>query len=657
MYARKKQEGEGEDAMSETLYDMTRSMKNSMRSNTNAAWIQTGMLADQIRYQKKQVELSELASQMQSKSLSLQKKGIEQSRQQTKELGKIGINTKMIAADTREMVEQSRQQNENLKALVYFSAQANLLKKGEINAINELTAHVDQRSLESQLWQRRQWIDGTKPGLYYRAWEQVAQDTIERSCQYTKRMAKAREKDLQDRYIKHLIELGLVEPAPVGKESYPVKPKMEPLEEVPNIPSMTDPFGEFGEEEEETINSYPWDKRDEMIAHCLSGIIYIIACGVAYKFIGAGALLPLILLAIFFPLVDDVLNDALSNISVKLHSKTVAEIARHNDEIRKEQDKKWNKKISQIKEIRARADAINEENTAKQDRYLIAMGTWKTECARIDDAYDYKLNLAEKSAENHNTASKQQSRKMALKEVRSSTCWASHDPIPIVQNNSEYIKKSYLAGGIKVEELPDPRIPTFANPDSIPETAPHMKAELCQIIAEYAEEQMENAEESDHLNLPSVSRPPIPEKPALVSQPINQTQEIKPAEQVQPAEPIKSKSSSSSEIPDGTYMLTRQIQREGNRQIQCTALVKNGCFYLQKGSTIAKTEAQSANSGCSDDVLRLRHDSNIVDDGILLKEVEFPSPTSAGSFVIGGYCKGWNVWKTPEGTPLSKLRN
>jgi len=259
------------DVMSETMYDMTRSMKNSMRSNTTATWVQTAMVAGQARYQRKQVQLAEIAAQMQSESLSLQEEANAQAKQQTMKLKEIGISASAIASDTKEVARQSYLQNEALKNLTRISNESNRLKEKEIGAINELIDHVDQRTFEIRLGQRRQWLDGTGPGMYYHAWERVAQDTIERSLNYTRRMEKAREKDLQDRYKKHLADLGISKPS---KESFPVEPTMETLDEVPNVPDVP-------QTPKRAPETYPWDVRNTLLALLLSLII----CAVAgYKF-------------------------------------------------------------------------------------------------------------------------------------------------------------------------------------------------------------------------------------------------------------------------------------------------------------------------------------------------------------------------------------
>ena len=653
------------DVMSETMYDMTRSMKNSMRSNTTATWVQTAMVAGQARYQRKQVQLAEIAAQMQSESLSLQEEANAQAKQQTMKLKEIGISASAIASDTKEVARQSYLQNEALKNLTRISNESNRLKEKEIGAINELIDHVDQRTFEIRLGQRRQWLDGTGPGMYYHAWERVAQDTIERSLNYTRRMEKAREKDLQDRYKKHLADLGISKPS---KESFPVEPTMETLDEVPNVPDVP-------QTPKRAPETYPWDVRNTLLALLLSLII----CAVAgYKFfnflkfhifenisliafspiLSGISLIASLLCSLLTCIVAWLLFDALLGmLSTARHPDIKKRIQRQCDEQFDKQMEEWNNKTAQIKEIEQEAEHVKNENSAKQNRYIEAKKNWKAECDRIEREYV----LAKQDAQKRNEWNRRQSIKKAYDDVMPPTRWATINPMPIVRANAEFIKKSYSAMGIdNVDDLPDPRIPAFAEPNSLPGTAPHMRAELCKIIAEYAKEQMDETEKSELSSLMSADYKPLPGKPLSAAHQAQSAHQRKDKQSMVRGDdsPLSAKTITSSPgIPDGTYVLTRRIQRENNRQIRCIALVKNGCFHLQKGSTIAETEAQSAGSGCSDDVLRLRHDANVVGNGLLLREVEFSSPTSAGSFVIGGYCKGWNVWKTLDGTPLSELRN
>lgn len=50
-----------------------------------------------------------------------------------------------------------------------------------------------------------------------------------------------------------------------------------------------------------------------------------------------------------------------------------------------------------------------------------------------------------------------------------------------------------------------------------------------------------------------------------------------------------------------------------------------------------------------------RDNSRISSDGVLQEDVEFNSPSTAASFVVGGSRDGKLVWKTKEGKKLAEI--
>ena len=74
-------------------------------------------------------------------------------------------------------------------------------------------------------------------------------------------------------------------------------------------------------------------------------------------------------------------------------------------------------------------------------------------------------------------------------------------------------------------------------------------------------------------------------------------------------------------------------------------------FVLLKGSKISPRVADNMSIGCR----KLRKTSKISEDNILLEDITFQTPSSAGEFVIGSSCDGWRNWKNKDGVTLYDL--
>jgi hypothetical protein len=74
-------------------------------------------------------------------------------------------------------------------------------------------------------------------------------------------------------------------------------------------------------------------------------------------------------------------------------------------------------------------------------------------------------------------------------------------------------------------------------------------------------------------------------------------------------------------------------------------------FVVLKGSHIELIDSDSIPIG----IKEAREKAKINDDGILLEDVLFKSPSYAASFVRGGHANGMKAWKTAEGKTLKEL--
>ena len=71
-----------------------------------------------------------------------------------------------------------------------------------------------------------------------------------------------------------------------------------------------------------------------------------------------------------------------------------------------------------------------------------------------------------------------------------------------------------------------------------------------------------------------------------------------------------------------------------------------------QGSRVSDTVASSA-----DDRTRTLRRDYVDQNSVLLRDLTFTSPSSAGMFVTGRSCNGWVSWTTPDGTQLDHFRN
>lgn len=100
-------------------------------------------------------------------------------------------------------------------------------------------------------------------------------------------------------------------------------------------------------------------------------------------------------------------------------------------------------------------------------------------------------------------------------------------------------------------------------------------------------------------------------------------------------------------VPTGMYYLKRKIKGYGE-SVDAKALVYNGVITVLKNSKCAPKEHRR--SGYT------KH-SEKVKGSILQEDIEFISPSSASSFVIGNSSNGWDDWKDENGVSISHYRS
>lgn len=103
-------------------------------------------------------------------------------------------------------------------------------------------------------------------------------------------------------------------------------------------------------------------------------------------------------------------------------------------------------------------------------------------------------------------------------------------------------------------------------------------------------------------------------------------------------------------IPDGTYSMSRRLKREG-LTVSAAMTVAGGRFVVPRGTRVARVDGAGLSSG----VAQLRR-AFVGPDGVTTDDVEFSSPSSAGSFVIGASCDGWVSWRDADGRTIDHFR-
>lgn len=103
-------------------------------------------------------------------------------------------------------------------------------------------------------------------------------------------------------------------------------------------------------------------------------------------------------------------------------------------------------------------------------------------------------------------------------------------------------------------------------------------------------------------------------------------------------------------IPNGTYHLDYK-PRGSAHTIYALMHVEDGDLLIESGQHVATTTSKGLPAAIH--TLREQYTD---DDGLVLEDVRFDSPSAAGCFVAGGSCNGWESWKTGDGRSISVYR-
>ena len=110
-------------------------------------------------------------------------------------------------------------------------------------------------------------------------------------------------------------------------------------------------------------------------------------------------------------------------------------------------------------------------------------------------------------------------------------------------------------------------------------------------------------------------------------------------------ERTSSNSSEKNVVPDGVYTYSASVKGYGT--INATMVVDGKKFIVKKGSNCLP---------CDQDWIPEARKNAEIKDGILQKDVECRSSSSAGWVVLGHANNGWKTWKNSDGDPIDIYR-
>lgn len=103
-------------------------------------------------------------------------------------------------------------------------------------------------------------------------------------------------------------------------------------------------------------------------------------------------------------------------------------------------------------------------------------------------------------------------------------------------------------------------------------------------------------------------------------------------------------------VPDGTYYMERKLKKEGNVVWEAEMEVEDGNFIIRAGQCASVIDGP----GLTPVVAEARV-ANIDEDGKVVSDVSFSTPSAAGSFITGASCNGWVTWKTAKGSKAKTI--
>ena len=104
-------------------------------------------------------------------------------------------------------------------------------------------------------------------------------------------------------------------------------------------------------------------------------------------------------------------------------------------------------------------------------------------------------------------------------------------------------------------------------------------------------------------------------------------------------------------VPDGNYYITNK-HKVAQSIFRAVMEVQGDLYIAKAGSDFSERQTVE---NLRPRILKARREAK-VDNGKLLNDVEFDSPSSCASFILGRSANGWVEWKTADGKPIDLFR-
>ena len=355
---------------------------------------------------------------------------------------------------TSQWAEQAARQTENNgKTLRQLSEQVdttNQLLIEQTRGIQSVKSSIDQLRFEAAWQNFSNWVQ-TDNGRTYQYWSKQATKLVNTMGEYTRRMSEARTLDLKDNTSRLVAKVPLTTGSQLPDK--PVEPDYGPE------PRQIRPEPVIQDENKELV------KKTCTRLGLLVGAFAGMAVKVAPTWTPAQSTNPLTLVipALVGLIIGWIVGASLGSIITKL-----MKTSRSGQESTKAHEQWVKEKTEYDREIADRS--------ARREEYEHQVEAWN---ARVEQLQAYQMRQAE-NRQRHIEATPSQADSL----LPQPTCWTVDDPNKIVNEIRSLMEHSFTFPPADMSILPETQLPVFALPESLPDNAKHMKAELARILEE-----------------------------------------------------------------------------------------------------------------------------------------------------------------------------
>ena len=104
-----------------------------------------------------------------------------------------------------------------------------------------------------------------------------------------------------------------------------------------------------------------------------------------------------------------------------------------------------------------------------------------------------------------------------------------------------------------------------------------------------------------------------------------------------------------------TLLSLERKSRKSNTILHASCVQTSEGFIVKQGSIIETIDSISIPIGIKEKRKEALANGKISDDGVLLIDIKFNSPSYAAAFVVGGHANGLTEWKNAKGKTLKDI--